>query len=44
MPKAVFSILQGGIYAVAKIPGLETLARETMEDPEVKVLIKRLIK
>jgi Fe-S-cluster containining protein len=44
MPKAVYSILQGGIYTLAKIPGMESLERETMEDPEVNQLLERLRK
>jgi Fe-S-cluster containining protein len=42
MPKAVFAVLQGGIYTLAKIPGMETLERETLDDPEVKELLARL--
>jgi Fe-S-cluster containining protein len=42
MPKAVFSLIQGGTYALAKIPGLASLEKETMEDPEIQALIQRL--
>jgi hypothetical protein len=42
MPKAVYNILKGGTYTLSKIPGLETLSRETMEDPEVKFFLRRI--
>jgi Fe-S-cluster containining protein len=41
-PKAVYSVLQSGIYALTKIPGLETLEKETLEDPEVRELISKI--
>jgi hypothetical protein len=40
MPKAVFNILKGGIYTLSRIPGLETLEKETMEDPEIRSLLR----
>jgi Fe-S-cluster containining protein len=42
MPSAVYSILKSGVYTLSKIPGLEALEKETMEDPEIKSFLRSL--
>lgn len=42
MPKAVYSLLKGGVYTLSKIPGLETLSQETLSDPEMKFFLRSL--
>jgi len=42
MPKAVYSLLKSGVYSLSRIPGLETLERETLDDPEVRQLLRSL--
>lgn len=42
MPEAVYSILKGGVYSLSGLPGLETLERETLEDPEMKHFLRGL--
>ncbi len=42
MPLAVYNILQGGTYYLSKFPGLESLEKEAMNDPEVRLVLRRL--
>jgi len=41
MPLTVYEILKGGFEYLSSLPGLETLASEAMNDPEIKTIVER---
>lgn len=44
LPIGVYNILTLGTYVLSKIPGLENLEQEAINDPEVRPIIQRYLK